>query len=128
MAFLQSNIPYFKAWVRREYTCNFEQYHGEFLHAMVIAVPSMPNRCLSFQVIFTGCESDHTDESNVHGGAMWARLPITALVGDTPVKKSYARKIQILTVMEQRAKVMGKTEVVRLSKQAKLQLKKQKEK
>ena len=44
------------------------------------------------------------------------------------VKKSYARKIQILTVMEQRAKVMGKTEVVRLSKQAKLQLKKQKEK
>ena len=44
------------------------------------------------------------------------------------VKKSYARKIQILTVMEQRAKVMGKTEVVRLAKQAKLQLKKQKEK
>ena len=44
------------------------------------------------------------------------------------IKKPYARKIQILTVMEQRAKVMGKTEVVRLSKQAKLQLKKQKEK
>ena len=44
------------------------------------------------------------------------------------IKKPYARKIQILTVMEQRAKVMGKTEGVRLSKQAKLQLKKQKEK
>ena len=44
------------------------------------------------------------------------------------VKKPYARKIQILTVAEQRAKVMGKTEVVRLAKQAKLQLKKQKEK
>ena len=44
------------------------------------------------------------------------------------IKKSYARKIQILTVMEQRAKVMGKTEVVRLAKQAKLQLRKQKEK
>ena len=44
------------------------------------------------------------------------------------VRKPYARKIQILTVMEQRAKVMGKTEVVRLAKQAKLQLKKQKEK
>ena len=44
------------------------------------------------------------------------------------VNKPYARKIQILTVMEQRAKVMGKTEVVRLSNQAKLQLKKQKEK
>ena len=44
------------------------------------------------------------------------------------INKPYARKIQILTVMEQRAKVMGKTEVVRLAKQAKLQLKKQKEK
>ena len=40
---------------RREYACNFEQYHGEFLHAMVIAVTSMPNRSLSFQVIFTEC-------------------------------------------------------------------------
>ena len=36
MAFLQSNIPYFKAWVRREYTTNHDRYHGEFLHAMVI--------------------------------------------------------------------------------------------
>ena len=44
------------------------------------------------------------------------------------INKPYARKIQILTVMEQRAKVMGKTEVVRLANKAKLQLKKQKEK
>ena len=44
------------------------------------------------------------------------------------IKKPYARKIQILTVMEQRAKVMGKTEVVRLCKEAKLQLKKQHQK
>jgi hypothetical protein len=87
VAFLQSNIPYFKAWVRREYTCNFEQYHGEYLHAMVIAVTSMPNRSLSFQVIFTGCETDDTEEENVHGGAMWARMPITALVGDTPYEQ-----------------------------------------
>ena len=34
-------------------------------------------------------------------------------------KKPYARKIQILTVGEQRAKVMGKTEVVRIFKKAK---------
>ena len=87
MAFLQSNVPYFKAWVRREYTKNFEEYHGEFLHCMVVQVTSMPNRCLSFQVIFTGCESDDDeDEINVHGGAMWARMPITALVGDTPLE------------------------------------------
>ena len=81
MPYLQSNIPHFKCWVRREYTHNHEKYHGEFLHAMAIAVTTMPNRCLSFQVIFTGCENDD-DEPNVHGGAMWARMPITALVGD----------------------------------------------
>ena len=40
------------------------------------------------------------------------------------VRKPYARKIQILTVAEQRAKVMGKTEVVAIFKKAKESLKK----
>ena len=40
------------------------------------------------------------------------------------VNKPYARKIQILTVGEQRAKVMGKTEVVAIFKKAKESLKK----
>ena len=44
------------------------------------------------------------------------------------IKKPYARKIQILTVGEQRAKVMGKTEVVRIFKNAKESLKKAHEK
>ena len=35
------------------------------------------------------------------------------------VRKSYARKIQILTVMEQRAKVMGKADVVSIAKKGK---------
>ena len=39
------------------------------------------------------------------------------------IKKPYARKIQILTVMEQRAKVMGKTQVVSIAKKAKEALK-----
>ena len=82
MPYLQSNIPHFKCWVRREYTHNHQKYHGEFLHAMAIAVTTMPNRSLSFQVIFTGCEAEDEDQPNVHGGAMWARMPITALVGD----------------------------------------------
>jgi len=38
------------------------------------------------------------------------------------IKKPFARKIQILTVMEQRAKVMGKNEVVAIAKKAKEQL------
>ena len=38
------------------------------------------------------------------------------------IKKPFARKIQILTVMEQRAKVMGKNQVVSIAKKAKEQL------
>ena len=41
------------------------------------------------------------------------------------INKPYARKIQILTVLEQRAKVMGKMEQARLAKAAKVRLKKQ---
>ena len=41
------------------------------------------------------------------------------------INKPYARKIQILTVLEQRAKVMGKMEQARLAKAAKNKLKAQ---
>ena len=41
------------------------------------------------------------------------------------IKKPYARKIQILTVMEQRAKVMGKTQVVAIAKKGKEAIRKQ---
>ena len=84
MSYLIDNIPHFKCWVRKEFTHNHEQYHGEFLHAIAIAVNTIPDRSLSFQVVFTGCEADLYEEEipNVHGGAMWARMPIQALVAD----------------------------------------------
>ena len=44
------------------------------------------------------------------------------------IKKPYARKIQILTVMEQRAKVMKKNEVVKIAKNAKESLKRARKK
>ena len=44
------------------------------------------------------------------------------------IKKPYARKIQILTVAEQRAKVMGKTAVASLFKQAKADLRRKNKK
>ena len=87
MSYLISNIPYFKCWVRREFTHMHQKYHGEYLHANVIAVNVMPDRCLSFQLVFTGCESQIDGSENVHGGAMWARMPITALVGDIPLEE-----------------------------------------
>jgi hypothetical protein len=40
------------------------------------------------------------------------------------ISKPFARKIQILTVMEQRAKVMNKNEVVNIAKKAKESLRK----
>ena len=46
----------------------------------------MPDRTLGFQVVFTGCEADGTDDTNIHGGAMWARMPLTALVADIPLE------------------------------------------
>ena len=55
MAYLISNIPHFKCWVRKEFTANHLKYHGEYLHALAIAVNTIPDRSLSFQVVFTGC-------------------------------------------------------------------------
>jgi len=81
MSYLISNVPHFKCWVRREFTCNHLNYHGEYLHALAFAVNTIPDRSLSFQVVFTGS----TEDENVHGGAMWARMPIQALVADIPV-------------------------------------------
>ena len=50
-----------------------------------------------------------------------ARATVTRV---NKVKKPFARKIQILTVMEQRAKVMGKQDVVAIAKRAKERLRK----
>jgi|TARA_B100000073_G_scaffold314316_1_gene289378 hypothetical protein len=50
-----------------------------------------------------------------------ARATVTKV---NKIKKPFARKIQILTVMEQRAKVMNKKEVVSIAKKAKESLRK----
>ena len=42
------------------------------------------------------------------------------------INKPFARKIQILTVMEQRAKVMGKNEVVKIARAGKNSIRRQK--
>ena len=85
MAYLLSNVPHFKCWVRREFTHNHEKYHDEYIHALAIAVNTIPDRSLSFQVVFTGAEVQGTKEKNLHGGAMWARMPIQGLIADIPV-------------------------------------------
>ena len=81
MPYLMSNVPYFKCWVRREFTCNHLRYHGEYLHALAIAVNTIPDRSLSFQVVFTGCEIDDEDWEECEAPA----APVAALVLDLPL-------------------------------------------
>ena len=69
----------------------------------------------------------YTDENPKDTVSIKFATPSDARNTVAKVKKSnkpYARKIQILTVAEQRAKVMGKTEVVSIFKKSKESLKK----
>lgn len=78
MSFLLDNIPYFYCLVRREYTQNFKEGKGEYLRALAIAVWCRRGRMLGFQVVFLG-QTD-TGEPNDTGGAMFAQLPLEAIV------------------------------------------------
>ena len=50
MSYLISNVPHFNCWIRKEFTCNHQNYHGEFLHGIVIAVNTIPDRSLVFKL------------------------------------------------------------------------------
>ena len=69
----------------------------------------------------------YTDENPKDTVSIKFATPADARATVTKVKKiskPFARKIQILTVMEQRAKVMNKNEVVNIAKKAKESLRK----
>ena len=64
----------------------------------------------------------YTDENPKDTVSIKFKTPADARATVAKVKKvnkPFARKIQILTVMEQRAKVMGKSGVVNIAKKAK---------
>jgi hypothetical protein len=66
----------------------------------------------------------YTDENPRDTVKIKFATPSDARATVTKVNKPFARKIQILTVMEQRAKVMNKKEVVSIAKKAKESLRK----
>ena len=69
----------------------------------------------------------YTDENPKETVKIKFATPAAARATDRKVKninKPFARKIQILTVMEQRAKVMGKSEVVNIAKKGKQSIRK----
>ncbi len=70
----------------------------------------------------------YTDENPKDTVKIKFATPADARATVAKVKKTnkpYARKIQILTVMEQRAKVMGKTQVANIAKKGKEAIRKQ---
>lgn len=75
MALIYGDIPFFECLVRREYTRNLDDGHGEYLPAVAHAVQCKRGRSLLFQTIFT----------DKHAGAAFL-LPIEALCWK-PVEK-----------------------------------------
>ena len=61
----------------------------------------------------------YTDENPKDTVGIKFATPSAARRTVAKVKKPFARKIQILTVMEQRAKVMGKSRVASIAKKGK---------
>ena len=53
MPYLISNIPILNVGLDEEFTKNREEYQDEYIHALAIAVTTIPDRSLSFQVVFT---------------------------------------------------------------------------
>lgn len=83
MAFIYSDIPFFECKVRREYTRNLEDGHGDFLPAVAHAVRCIRGHSLWFQTILT----------EQFAGAAFM-LPIEALVWracDKPKDMTYVQ-------------------------------------
>lgn len=77
MSFLLDNIPFFHCLVRREYTRNLADRHGEYLQAVAFAACCRRGRMLSFHLALRG--TDEKDAEQFTGGAMFAEVPIEAL-------------------------------------------------
>ena len=74
--YLNTPVPHFYAYVRKEFLYNLESGHGEVIPVMVFGIASVPGRALGWHVM--------TD-----AGAVFWRLPIHALCSrpDAPTDK-----------------------------------------
>lgn len=76
MAYVLGNIPFFGCYVRREFTRNMKDRHGEFIPAVAYAVRCVRAHSLWFQCMLM--EPADADQPNNTGGASFL-LPIQAL-------------------------------------------------
>jgi hypothetical protein len=65
--FLNSDIPHFYAYLRKEYLYDLKAHRGEFIKVCVFGIASIPTRAIMFHVM-------------TENGAQIARLPISAIV------------------------------------------------
>ncbi len=75
MPYVVGSIPYFRCFVRREYTQDMQEGHGEFIPAVAYGVRCIRGHSLWFQVMLREPDSG----ANSTGGASFF-LPIEALV------------------------------------------------
>ncbi len=76
MSLFLASIPFFDVLVRREYTRDLKDGHGDYLSGKAFGVQCRRGRMLGFQVAFDGY--DQADNAVPSGGAMFI-LPIRAL-------------------------------------------------
>ena len=74
MAFLNHNIPVWKAKIRLEYLYNFEKHHNEEEEVIIHSLTTLCGRTLLFNILLPN-------------GASFARLPITAFFSDNYKRK-----------------------------------------
>lgn len=74
MAFLNSNIPFFFAYLKKEFLYNDESHHGEFVDAEIFGFSSLQRRIPSFYLM--------TEYGSIH-----ARVPLHYLVWKTDYKE-----------------------------------------
>lgn len=67
MAELNTDLPVFDCFVRKEYLYDLQAYHGEYEHCTVFGLASVQGRALGFHVL-------------TEKGAQIARLPVSSLV------------------------------------------------
>jgi len=65
--YLNANVPFIQAYIRKEFLYNLEKHFNEFVSCMIFGVNSLPNRALGFHAM-------------IDNGAIFWRLPIHAFV------------------------------------------------
>lgn len=75
MSYIVGSIPFFRCYVRREYTCNMKTHHGEFIPAVAYGVRCVRGQSIWFQCMLMEPEGEKPNDT---GGASFL-VPIQAI-------------------------------------------------